>query len=223
MIGRRDFDCRQACLATILPVRFINYINNFREEAPVCYSLKMGLSANSSRRITHCFELAALILIFGPQVLLFSNHLESKLRFETNFLKDHSFAFYCCRRQRIVKGHIHHNLRCKTGIRLNILRKHHARRLFCSLETDFSLIELSCIVCCDMDAYEVLYQRQSGHYSAHRPSHRNDHCHCSNLLVHHGPSTLALLFRTEPISIFDSLQSLHLTCSIFRDCLYFLI
>ena len=86
MIGRRDFDCRQACLATILPVRFINYINNFREEAPVCYSLKMGLSANSSRRITHCFELAALILIyFGPQVL-FSYHWVSKLRFETNLL-----------------------------------------------------------------------------------------------------------------------------------------
>ena len=43
------------------------------------------------------------------------------------------------------------------------------------------------------------------------------------LLSHHGPSTSALMHTAEPISFFDSVQSLHLTCSISRDCLYFLI
>ena len=150
----------------------------------------------------------------------------SKLRFETNLLIFHSLALIYCR-QRKVTGHIHHNLRRKTGIHYSSLRKHldtHlASRPFCLLEIDFSLIGSSCIVFCDTDAYEALYQRQSVHYSAHYPNHRNDHHHCSNLLFHHGPSTLALMHTAEPISFFDSVQSLHLTCSISRDCLYFLI
>ena len=56
-----------------LPVHFINYINNFLEEARLCYSLKICLRADSSRRISNSIELAVLILIFGPQAL-FSNH-----------------------------------------------------------------------------------------------------------------------------------------------------
>ena len=73
------------------------------------------------------------------------------------------------------------------------------------------------------DAYEALFRRQSDHYSARHLSHRNDHHHCSNLHRYLCPSSEALLRTTEPISFFDSLQSLHLACSIFRDCLNFLI
>ena len=75
----------------------------------------------------------------------------------------------------------------------------------------------------DTDAYEALFQRQSDHYSAHHLSHRNDHYHCSNLDRYFRPSSEAFMRATEPISFFDSLQSLHLACSIFRDCLNFLI